>query len=41
MVPDHLIDNEPQELLAEIRIKMGIFGQRPQTGNLRFFAGRV
>ena len=41
VVSDHLIDNEPQELLAEIGIEMGVFGQCPQPRNLGFFACRI
>ena len=34
MMVNHLIYNEPQEFLREIRIEMGVFRQRPQSLDL-------
>ncbi len=41
MVPDHLVDDEPQELLAKVRIELSIRRQRAQPGDLAVFARRV
>ncbi len=41
MVPDHLVDDEPQELFPEFRIELGLLGQRPQAGDLSFLALRI
>ena len=41
MVPDDLGDDEVEELLGECRIEVGLDGQRPQPGDLPFFAGRI
>lgn len=41
VVADHLVDNKPQELLAEIRVELRVRRQRAQAGDLAFFAGEV
>ena len=41
MVPDHLVDDEAQKLLAEIGVQIRIARQPAQSRNLRFLAARV
>ena len=38
VVADHLVDDEAQELLAELRVEIGLFRQRPQPRDLSEFA---
>ena len=41
VMPDHLIDDEAQEFLAEFGVELGILCQSPQPGDLRMFAARI
>ena len=38
MMPDHLVDDEPQELFRELRVQLRLFGQPPEPGDLRLLA---
>ena len=40
-MPDDLIDDEPQELLAELGIEAGCVGQLTETGDLLGLAVRI
>lgn len=41
MVADHFIDDEAQELLAELRVQLGLFRERAQPGDLSLLARRI
>lgn len=41
MVADHFVDDEAQELLAEIGVEMRVAGQRAQAADLFVLARRV
>ena len=38
VMPDYLVDDEAQELLGELRVEIGFFGQCAQAGDLAFLA---
>ena len=41
MVADHFVNNEAQEFLCKVRIKLGIAGQLPQPFNLLLLPRRI
>jgi len=41
MMPDHFIDDKPQEFLGKFRIEIGVAGQLSQARYLFFFAGGI
>lgn len=41
MVPDHLVDDEAQEFLAEFGIEVRLLGQPAQPGDLGVFAAGI
>jgi octaprenyl-diphosphate synthase len=41
MMPDYFINDEPKELLSEVGIKFGVFGEFAQASNLPFLAAGV
>ena len=41
MMPDHFIDNKPQELFRKLRIELGFSRQFAQPRNLGFFAAGI
>lgn len=41
MVPDHLVDDEAQELLRELRVEVRRFGQLPEPGDLHLLPGGI
>ena len=40
-MPDHLVDDEAQELFGELGIEVGFFGQLAQAGDLAVLAAGI